>query len=339
MTRIVLVVMMLSLTACFTQATPIIDPTPWESRQVLFQDSKVIREKVSYRSSNLKIFGQVCHPNRVGTFPVLIWNHGGFDGLKEGDEKFCEAFAGFGYTFLMSAYRGEDGSEGSVEVCQGEVDDVLKMLELGRQMPFANPDKVVVMGGSHGGCISLRAVQKGAPAQVLVEFYGPSDWVAEYEQIQQLVGSSDSTKKYVGQFLDSVVTKALGGTPTQVPQPYKDRSAVQKVSSLKNFSGSVLILHGVNDWFVLPGQSCDLVKAIGGFSNFHINAANASDTTAPTGCTSASLTWANANVPRGKWQDKRYLMVYDQMGHGDGIQYNQALTDSLDFIFAKVPTP
>ena len=338
MTRTVLVFIMLGLTACFTQATPITDPTPWESRQVLFQDVKVIREKVSYRSNNLNIFGQICHPNRPGKFPVLIWNHGGFEGLKDGDEKFCEAFAGFGYTFLMSSYRGEDGSEGNVEVCQGEVDDVLKMLELGRKMPFANPNKVALMGGSHGGCISLRALQKGAPAQVLVEFYGPSDWTAEYEQIRQLVGSSDSTKKYVGQFLDSVVTKALGGTPTQVPQSYKDRSATQDVSGLKSFPGSILILHGVDDWFVLPGQSCDLVKAIGGFGNFHINAANASDTTAPNGCAGAGLTWANANVPRGKWLDKRYLLIYEQMGHGDGNQYNQALTDALDFINSKMPS-
>jgi dienelactone hydrolase len=339
MTRIVLGVTMLSLTACFSQATPIIDPTPWESRQVLFQDAKVIREKVSYRSSNLNIFGQVCHPNRSGKFPVLIWNHGGFDGLKDGDEKFCEAFAGFGYTFLMSSYRGEDGSEGSVEVCQGEVDDVLKMLELGRKIPFANPNKVAVLGGSHGGCISLQAVQKGAPAQALIVFYAPSNWIAEYQQVQRLLNSSDPTKKYVGQILDSVATKALGGTPTTVPQQYLARSPDQDVSSLSNWSGSILMLHGVQDWFVLPSQSCNLAKAVGGFSSFHLNAANTSSTIAPADCENAGLSWSANAVPRGNWQGKRYLMVYDEMSHGDGNQYNQALFDSIDFIFAKVPTP
>lgn len=339
MTRTVLVMLMLSLTACFTQATPIIDPTPWETRQVLFQSATVIREKVSYRSSNLKIFGQVCHPNRAGIFPVLIWNHGGFDGLKDGDEKFCEAFAGFGYTFLMSSYRGEDGSEGTVEVCEGEVDDVLKMLEFGRTMSFANPDKVVVVGGSHGGCISLRAIQKGAPAQALVEFYAPTDWIAAYQQVQQLLSSSDATKKYVGQALDSVVTKALGGIPAIVPQQYLERSAIQDVSSLGNWAGSILVLHGVQDWLVLPSQSCDLVKAVGGFTNFHLNAANTSSDVAPLGCENAGLNWSANAVPKGNWQSKRYFMVYDEMGHGDGNQYNQALTDTLDFIFAKVPTP
>ncbi len=339
MMRTVLVVLLLSLTACFTQATPITDPTPWESRQVLFQDAKVIREKVSYRSSNLKIFGQVCRPNRPGKFPVLIWNHGGFEGLKDSDEEFCEAFAGFGYSFLMSSYRGEDGSEGAVEVCKGEVDDVLKMLELGRTMPEANLDKVIVMGGSHGGCISLRAVQKGAPAQALIEFYGPSNWVAEYQQVQQLLNSSDATKKYVGQILDSVFTKALGGTPTNVAPQYQTRSPDQDVLSLSNWSGSILMLHGVQDWFVLPSQSCNLAKAIGGFTSFHLKAANTNSTVAPSDCENAGLSWSANAVPRGNWQGKRYLMVYDEMGHGEGNQFNQALSDSLDFIFAKVPTP
>jgi esterase/lipase len=339
MTRTVLFFMLLSLTACFSQATPIADPTPWESRQVLFQDAKLIREKVSYRSSNLKIFGQVCHPNRPGKFPILIWNHGGFDGLNAADEQFCQAFAGLGYTFLMSSYRGEDGSEGSVEVCQGEVDDVLKMLELGRQLPFANPDKVAIMGGSHGGCISLRAVQKGAPAQALIEFYGPSNWIAEYQQVQQLLNSSDATKKYVGQILNSVAIKALGGTPTTVAQQYLARSPDQDVSSLSNWLGSILMLHGVDDWFVLPSQSCNLAQAIGGFTSFHLNAANISGTAAPTDCENAGLTWSANAVPRGNWQGKRYLMVYEQMGHGYGNQYNQALYDAFDFISAKVPTP
>ena len=297
----------------------------------------MVREKVSYRSGGLRINGQLCHPNRTGRFPVLLWNHGGFEGLQASDEAFCQGFANFGYTVLMSSYRGEDASEGAIEVCQGEVDDALRMLELGRGLPFASPDRVGVMGGSHGGCISLRAVQNGAPAQVLVDFYGPSDWAAEYEQIQQLIASNDATKQFVGKTLNAVVTKALGGTPAQVPQQYALRSPRQYAASLGNWTGAVMIVHGVQDWFVLPSQSCDLAASIGGFSSYRIDASNTVAASAPSGCEAAGLKWTGATLPRAVWSGQRYLLVYDRLAHGDGDQRDLAIADALDFLTHKLP--
>ncbi len=327
----------LSLSACAgtTPAQPL--ATPWESVQVAYQDATVVREKVSYRSGGLRINGQVCHPNRTGRFPVLLWNHGGFEGLQAGDEAFCQVFAGFGYTVLMSSYRGENASEGGIEVCQGEVDDVLRMLELGRGLPYTNPASVAVMGGSHGGCISLRAVQRGAPAQVLVDFYGPSDWAAEYQQIQRLVASSDATKQFVGKALDAVVTSALGGTPAQVPQQYTLRSPRQYAASLSNWSGALLIVHGVQDWFVLPSQSCDLAANIGGFSSYRIDASNTVVASAPSGCEAAGLKWTGAALPKAVWSEQRYLLVYDRLAHGNGDQRDLAIADALDFVTHKLP--
>jgi dienelactone hydrolase len=324
----------LSLAGCPTQSSI----NQWETVQLVYQDASVLREKVSYRSNGLKVFGQVCRPNRPAQFPIVVWNHGGFEGLKDYDESFCQAFATFGYTMLMSSYRGEDGSEGTIEVCNGEVDDVLRMLELGRVMLYVKPDKVVMMGGSHGGCISLRAVQKGAPAQVLVDFYGPTDWMLEYQQAQDLLASNDASKKLVGTLLTDVFLKGMGGTPTQVPQQYQTRSPLEYAASLSNWSGSMLVIHGVQDWFVLPGQSCDLAKAVGGFTNYRINAANTTATTAPVGCEASALTWTGGDAPTlGTWQGKRYLMVFDSLGHGDGNQRDLAILNALKFISNKIP--
>ena len=327
----------LIMTVCLEPPSASKSPNPWETVQLLYQDTRVLREKVSYRSSGLKIFGQVCRPNRSGQFPVVVWNHGGFEGLQIGDEGFCQAFATFGYTLLMSSYRGEDGSEGSIEVCNGEVDDVLRLLELGRTLPYANPKQVVMMGGSHGGCISLRAVQKGAPARVLIDFYDPSDWQQEYQHIQQLVASSDVAQKFVGKTLDAVLLKGLGGTPTQVPQAYRERSPSEYATRLGNWSGSILMIHGANDWFVPPNQSCTLARAIGGFTSYRIGGSNLTETTAPSGCEAAGLIWHGGAVPRSNWQDKRYLLVYDNLGHGDGSQRDLAIQDALDYILTKVP--
>lgn len=309
----------------------------WESVQTLYQDVLLLREKVAYRSGGLRIFGQICRPNRQGRFPIVLWNHGGFEGLKVGDENLCRTLASLGYLVLMSSYRGEDGSEGAIEVCQGEVDDVLRMLAIGRIMPYADPNRVAVVGGSHGGCISLRAVQKGAPAQVLIDIFGPSDWIAEYQQLQQLAASNDSGQKLVGQTLSALLQTALGGSPVQVPQNYKARSPIEYAASLTNWPGSILVVHGALDWLVPPDQSCNLVKAAGGFTSFRITSANTTATTAPAGCEAAGLSWTGGEVPRGSWDGRRYLLVYDNFGHGDGEQSNLALLDVLNYLGNKFP--
>lgn len=61
----------------------------WESVDVLFEDGSNITERVTYRSGGLLIDGQVCR--RQGGGP-----------------------------WIGSSYRGEDASEGDIEVCQIE---------------------------------------------------------------------------------------------------------------------------------------------------------------------------------------------------------------------------
>lgn len=327
----------LVLSACNTQPPSPVSPGQWESVEPFYQNALLIRERVSYRSGGLKIYGQLCRPNRAGPFPILVWNHGGFEGLMQSDLEACQNFAALGYMALMSSYRGEDGSQGQVEVCQGEVDDVLRMLEIGRSMPYANPSRVAVAGGSHGGCISLRAVQKGAPAQVLVDIYGPSDWAAEHQQLQTLLASGDATQKQTAQTLKPLIESALGGTPARVPQAYQARSPLEYSSTLSNWPGSVLVVHGVQDWLVPVDQSCRLVGAVGGFSSYHISSSNTTLTTAPAGCESAGLSWTGGDLPRGSWAGQRYLLVYDRLGHSGGDQANLALLDILNYLGNKFP--
>ncbi|MDW8424714.1 MAG: prolyl oligopeptidase family serine peptidase [Meiothermus sp.] len=318
------------------------EPSPvglggWESVQTLYRDAFLLREKVAYRSGGLKVFGQVCRPNRQGQFPIVLWNHGGFEGLQVEDENLCQNLALLGYVVLMSSYRGEDGSEGAIEVCQGEVDDVLEMLAIGRTMPYANPSRVAVAGGSHGGCIALWAVQKGAPAQVLIDIFGPTDWATEYRQLEQLAASSDPLKKQLAQQLGDIIRSRLGGTPAQVPGRYRERSPVADAASLRNWPGSVLVVHGALDWVVPPEQSCNLAQAVGGFTHFRITRTGATSSTAPAGCAGAGLSWSGGEVPRGQWAGRRYLLVYDEFGHGDGEQAGLAVLDALNYLGSKFP--
>ncbi|KAJ3537777.1 hypothetical protein NM688_g6627 [Phlebia brevispora] len=53
--------------------------------------------------------------------------------------------------------------------------------------------------------------------------------------------------------------KLLGGTPTEIPQVYKERSPVFKADKIKT---PLLILQGSVDAVVPPGQAEDIVKTI-----------------------------------------------------------------------------
>lgn len=328
----------LGLVACTVQPPSPQNPDGWLSVQTL-EAAQVLREKVSYRSSGYKVWGQVCRPNREGLFPIVLLNHGGFEGLaQDWQGGACKALAQQGYAVLESSYRGEDNSEGEIEICLGEADDVLRMLEIGRGMPYVQPQRVAVFGGSHGGCISLRAVQKRAQAQVLVALFPPTDWATQHAFLQQQAQtSSDSLIKQASKALYQFIELRLGGPPQQSPLAYQQRSPVAFAQDLATFEGSVLLLHGVQDWVVPVSQSCDLAKQVGGFAAFRITDANQASSTPPQGCEAFGLLWQNQLPPQDSWPMGRYLVVYDRYGHGDGDQAALAIGAVIKFLLSRFP--
>ncbi|HET8647505.1 MAG TPA: prolyl oligopeptidase family serine peptidase, partial [Vicinamibacteria bacterium] len=168
--------LVLALSSCADPNDP--SPSPgatWLTTATTFEDNLVRIERVTYRSSGgLRIEGQVCRSTVLGRRPVLVVNHGGFEGLGgEWNGGLCKTIAQAGYVVIESSYRGEDGSEGRVEFCLGEVDDVLAMLDVALQQPYADRRRVVMWGGSHGGCVTTRAFQRGAPVHAAVDVFGP----------------------------------------------------------------------------------------------------------------------------------------------------------------------
>ena len=112
--------------------------------------SKTIREKVAHPSSGLLVIGIVCRPNEVGRFPILMYQHAGFSGVGSdaSGEGLCQYMADRGYAVFMLSFRGEDGSQGRVEYCGGEVEDTLQMLAIARNQSYvaADPELVEFIG-------------------------------------------------------------------------------------------------------------------------------------------------------------------------------------------------
>jgi dipeptidyl aminopeptidase/acylaminoacyl peptidase len=310
-------------------------PPAWEAVEVLFDDGEVVTERVKYRSGSLLIDGQVCRPKAGGPYPVIVFNHGGFMGLGiAADSGNCVDSARAGFVWIGSSYRGEDASEGAIEVCLGEVDDVLAMIDVALAQPYADRDRVVMWGGSHGGCITTRAVERAAPVHAAVDVFGPADLASNYQfWVDQIDAGTGPTASY--QQLVQVVDDAIGGPPDE----YQDDYAARSPGNFELPAGlPFMVTHGTVDELVPVAQSCDLVAGAGGFTAFHLDGSQAEVTSPPVGCEDAGLTWSAGVRPSPGWPGSRYLVVYDGLGHGfGGAAGNAMLGDVLTFLMAKLP--
>jgi hypothetical protein len=163
----------------------------------------------NYYSDNLRIYALLCTPTSPPPYPVAILNHGldwatamgspsTYRGIGQIALDGCNRMAASGWLTVITTYRGHyidgfvsppltsDGLEGTpaapLEFCHGEVDDVINLLsaltaktDANGNPQFANPNQILMWGHSHGSCITERAVENGAPVQVVVSIDGPTD--------------------------------------------------------------------------------------------------------------------------------------------------------------------
>jgi acetyl esterase/lipase len=309
----------------------------WESVDVVFEDADVLTEAVTYRSEGLLIEGQVCRPQGNGPYPVVVYNHGGFSGLgidpMVGN---CVDSARAGYVWIGSSYRGEDGSEGEIEVCLGEVTDVLTMIGVALAQSYADPDRVFMWGGSHGGCITTRALQRGAPVHAAVDVFGPADMATNYQFWVDGIESGSDSSAFYQELIDTLDT-AVGGPPADYPDEYHARSPRFFTDDLPA-DVPFLITQGVVDPLVPPQQSCVLAAEIGAIDSYHVDGSQTVVTSAPAGCEDSGLTWSAGPRPTSTWPGDRYLVVYDDLGHDfEGPEGQAMLGDVVGFFIARTP--
>jgi hypothetical protein len=151
-------------------------------------------------------------------YNAMIINNGGFnlggvdfDGAVDLDLNNCLNFAQANWVVAMSAYRGEEicnvdtsdppkcstqltglngpgggafyRSDGEQEFCLGEVIDALQLTSMlasypTASSPWVDPTKMLMWGYSHGGCITLRAVEAGAQVAAAATLDAPTNFAA-----------------------------------------------------------------------------------------------------------------------------------------------------------------
>jgi dienelactone hydrolase len=310
---------------------------PWISVEPISDDGTVVAEKVSYRSQGLRIYALHCRPKAAGKYKAYIFNHGGVGGLGGFTATQCAQAVKNGYVVLMSSYRGEDGSDGNIEVCLGEVDDVLALIDIAKALPYVDPQKIVMEGASHGGCITTRAVQRGAPVKAAADVFGPKDWAADYAYWKKQVGDGSPDSASLNALIQ-VCETAMGGTPDTKPDEYKKRSPLEYIAELDAFPGAYMAVHGGKDVLVTVKDTCRTAAVVKGMKSYHLDGALAVATSEPPGCEGTNVTWLAGPKPSPAWPEARYALVYDEAGHEIASASGQAMfADTLFYLVAKAP--
>lgn len=203
----------------------------------------------TYLSDGLRVKGRLYLPDRDGRRPVVVFNHDGISGISREHHLSSLRLARRGYVVFSPSYRGEDGSEGMVEIAKGEVRDVLNALPLLRGLPEADPDRIAMAGASHGALISLLAASRESQIAGVVFAYGVADLPRWWNDLK--------ARGKLGR--DPITRRTYGDGPQARPESFRIRNAVDQ---LAGFQAPVLILQGLLDETTPPEQAHLLKKAL-----------------------------------------------------------------------------
>lgn len=174
---------------------------------------------------------------RDHTHPAIVYVHGGPQSQTLNNfNRVVQYLANQGYLVIAPNYRGSSGygkefmDADRFDMGGGDLQDVLAAADWIQQTGYVDPKKLVVMGGSYGGYMSMMALTKApevwAAGVPIVPFV---NWFTEVQNEDPLLREYD-----LATMGDPVKNKAL----------WEDRSPINFVDRIK---APVLLLAGGND--------------------------------------------------------------------------------------------
>jgi dipeptidyl aminopeptidase/acylaminoacyl peptidase len=193
---------------------------------------KMAFSRVTYRSSadSMEIPAYVFQPlERRGPrgHAAMVWVHGGVHGNWGATMlPFVQEAVDRGYVIICPEYRGSTGygeaHYRAIDYGGKEVDDVASAVEFLKTLPHVDPDRVGVMGWSHGGFIA---------AHLLFRDQHPFKAGAAIVPVTNLVFRL--SYKGPGYQRSYATQSEIGGLPFENRDEYIRRSPVYQVDNLK----------------------------------------------------------------------------------------------------------
>ena len=205
-------------------------------------------------------------PNNIprnGKFPAIVYIHGGPTGqfvnsfnrsiqylVNQGYLVIAPNFrgsTGYGKEFMRANYRDEGG---------GDLNDIVDAAQWIAKSGFVDPKKLVSMGGSYGGYLTMMAVTK------YPDMWGAGVAIVPYTNwFTELATEDPAIREY---------DISIMGDPVQNKALYEDRSPINFIDRIK---APILLIAGGNDVRDPRGEAEQVAAAIkknGGFVQIKI---------------------------------------------------------------------
>jgi dipeptidyl aminopeptidase/acylaminoacyl peptidase len=200
---------------------------------------------------------------RNGEHPAIVLVHGGPTAQSMNTfNRFVQFMANQGYIVIEPNYRGSTGygkefqQANLFDMGGGDLQDVLAAAEWIKQSGYVDPKKVILMGGSYGGYLTMMGVTKApemwAAGVPIVPFV---NWFTEIQNEDPVLQQSD-----LATMGDIVKNKAL----------YEERSPINFVDNIK---APLYLLAGGNDPRCPKSEAqqvVDAVKKRGGVAEYKV---------------------------------------------------------------------
>ena len=202
---------------------------------------------ITYLSDGLQIRGLMAKPKKTGNYPCIIYNRGGnreFGSLKvyHGAMTLGQ-IAKEGYVVIASQYRGNGGSEGQEEFGGKDVNDVVILTEVLKEIESADTEKIGMYGWSRGGMMTYIALTKTDKIKAAV--------------VGGAVSDNHETIKDRPEMETKVIAELIPNYEEQKEKELTKRSAIKWADKFPK-DVPILMLHGNADWRVKPEQSLKL---------------------------------------------------------------------------------
>jgi dipeptidyl aminopeptidase/acylaminoacyl peptidase len=202
---------------------------------------------------------------RNGQNAAIVYVHGGPASQSVNSfNRFIQHMVNQGYMVIAPNYRGSTGygkefqQANLFDMGGGDLQDVLAAADFIKQTGYLDPKKVVVMGGSYGGYLTMMGVTKApdiwAAGVPIVPFV---NWFTEIQNEDPVLQQSDL---------------ATMGDPEKNKALFKDRSPIFLVDQIK---APLFLLAGGNDPRCPEEESQQVIDAIkkrGGVVEFKVYA-------------------------------------------------------------------
>jgi dipeptidyl aminopeptidase/acylaminoacyl peptidase len=208
-------------------------------------------EDFLWRSTDgLEIHGWLYRPSGASKGAIILVHGGPTHHDEDAFDPEVQYFVAAGFTVLTPNYRGSTGfglpfqdsikREGWGGI---EQDDITTGAVALIQHDLAPPGRIGVTGTSYGGYSSWCQITRVSPDVIKASapICGMTDLVVDY----------DTTRPDLRSYSEEM----MGGSPTQVPERYRERSPIHFVDRIR---GRLLIVQGANDPNVTPQNVTDV---------------------------------------------------------------------------------